>query len=58
MAHRRFKAARGLGIWIPLDVAQRSSRHHFAAVKSRTRPEIDDVIRAPHCFFVVLNDNQ
>jgi hypothetical protein len=58
MAHRSFEAARGLGIWIPRNLAQRSSRYNLTAVKSRARPEIDDVIRVPHCFFVVLDNNQ
>src|ERR1044071_1011253 len=58
MPHRRFKAAGRLGIWIPLDVAQRSSRYHFAAVKSGARPEINDVIGASHGFFVVLDNDE
>ena len=58
MAQRRLKPARGLGIWIPLDVAQRSSRHNFATVKPRTRSKINNVIGASNCFFIVLDNDQ
>ena len=58
MAKWRVEATSGLGVWIPLDVAQRASRHHFAAVDSRARPKIDNVIGVPHCFFVVLDHDQ
>ena len=58
MAKWRVEATSGLGVWIPLDVAQRASRHHFAAVDSRARPKIDNVIGVPHCFVVVLDHDQ
>ena len=40
-----------------LDLGQRSRRHHFAAVNSRARAKIDNVICAPHRFFIVLDDD-
>ena len=58
MTQRRFQATRGFGIWIFLDIAQRSAHHHLASVNSRARPEIDDVIGAPHRFFVVFDHDQ
>ena len=57
MAQRRLQAAGGLGIWILLDVAQRSRGHHLTTMNSRARPKINDMIGSPHCFFVVLDNN-
>jgi hypothetical protein len=58
MTRLRFQATRGFGIWIFLDIASVPLTHHLATVNSRARPEIDDVIGAPHRFFVVLDHDQ
>ena len=58
MTKRRLQTTPGLGILRALDVAQRSGRHDFAAVNSGARAKIDNVIRAPHRFFVVLDDDE
>src|SRR6185312_16685050 len=58
MTQRRFQATRGFGIWIFLDVAQRSARHYLAAMNSRAGPKIHNVIGAPYCFFIVLDHEQ
>src|SRR5437763_15619115 len=53
-----FQATRGLGILIPLHLAQRATRHDFSAVNSCTRSKIDDVIGSPHGFLIVLDNNE
>src|SRR5215813_6737128 len=58
MTERRFQATRGFGIWIFLDIAQRSARDHLATMNSSAWPEINDVIGAPYRFFVVLDHQQ
>ena len=58
MTKRRLETAPGLGIFRVLDLAQRSGRDHFAAVNSRARAKIDNVIRAPHRFLIVLDDDE
>ena len=58
MTQRRAEATGGLGIRILLDVAQRASGHHFAAMDTRARSEINDVIGVPHCFVIVLDHDQ
>ena len=58
MAERRSQATSGLGILVRLDLRERSLHHDFAAVHSRARAEIDDVIGAAHRFFVVLDDDE
>src|SRR4051794_952234 len=58
MTQWRFQTPRGLGIWIFRNIAQRSARHDLASVNSSARSEIDDVIGAPHRFFIVLHHYQ
>ena len=58
MTKRRLETAPGLGIFRVLDLAQRSGRDHFAAVNSRARAEIDNMICAPHCFFIVFDNDE
>ena len=58
MTQRILQAAPRLGRPVLLDVAQRPLHHNFAAMHSRARPEIDDVIGAAHRFFVMLDDHE
>jgi hypothetical protein len=48
----------GLRIFRALDVPQCSRRDDFAAVNSRARAKIDNVIGAPHRFVVMLDDHE
>jgi hypothetical protein len=58
MTRLRFQTTRGFGIWIFLDIAERSAHHHLAAVNSLRAARDHDMIRAPHRFFVVLDHDQ
>src|SRR5437016_12614339 len=58
MTQRRFEAAGGLGIWVLLDVAQRSSCHDFAAMNPSAWPQINNVIRTLNCLLIVLDHDE
>src|SRR5258708_7730032 len=58
MTKRRLQITPSLGISCTLDLAQRSLHDHFAAVHARAWAKIDNVIGAPHCCLVVLDDDE
>ena len=58
MTQRRFEVAGGLGIWVLLDVAQRSSCHDFAAMNPSAWPQINNVIRTLNCLLIVLDHDE
>ena len=58
MTDWRSQTAAGLRILRLLDFTQRSLRDDFAAVHAGARAEIDNMIGAPHRFFVVLDDDE
>ena len=55
---RILQTTTGLGIFRTFDVAQRSSGDDFAAMNSGAWAKIDNVIGAPHCFLIVLDDHE
>src|SRR5205085_3835805 len=58
MTKRIFQTTTSLGNLRTFDVAQRSSGDDFAAMNSGARSKINNVISAPHRFFVVLDDHE
>ena len=40
------------------DVSDAARRDDFAAMDARAGADVDDIVRLPHCVFVVLNDDQ
>ena len=58
MTKRCPQAASCLGVCVSLDILQRSGCHYLAAVDPGARAEIDDVIGAPHRFFIVLDNHE
>src|SRR5262245_206896 len=53
----RSQALAGDGVGMFRQFTQRSRRNDLSAVDSRARAEINDVIRAPHRFLVVLDNH-
>src|ERR1700736_5039694 len=58
MTQRGLQTASGLGVFGALDFLQRPRGNDFTAMNAGARTEIDDVIRPPHRFIVVLDDDQ
>src|SRR3954470_20445629 len=58
MTERSTETPSRLGAVMFLNLSQRPLDHHFAPMQARARSEIDDVIRATHRLFVVLDDNE
>src|SRR6266851_1215243 len=58
MTKRRFQATSCLRLGSPLDVMQCPLRHNFAAVHASARSQINDMIRATHCFFIVFDNHE
>ncbi len=58
MAKWRFEAACSLGIRIRFDIAQGSTDYDFAAVDSGAWPKINNVVGVPHCFVIVLDNDE
>ncbi len=58
MAKRFAQATPGFGAGKCLDLRKRSLHHHLAAVRARARAEVDNMIRAAHRFFIVLDDDE
>src|SRR4051812_40630880 len=58
MAERIREATAGFRAAVLLDVGQRPLDDDLATVQTGPGPEIDDVIGAPHRFFVVLDNHE
>src|ERR1044071_4532178 len=58
MAERILQATPGLRSAVLLDISERALDDDFAAMDTGAGAEIDNVIGAPHCFLIVLDDHE
>jgi len=54
----RPQATAGYRIFVLQQFSERPARHHVPAMDARAGAEVNDVVRAPHGFFVMLHHDQ
>jgi hypothetical protein len=58
MTQRRFQTTSRFGVFRTLNIAQGSLDDDFPAMGACARAKIDNVVGAPHCLVIVLDNNE